>query len=263
MVDGSARSLISTKRGFTLRDLTGLRPAFLAAQRLVRRVGFEVKYVRVSGIKDANLYAPLFEPWNGPEWRARLYADDPRSVVPLDSKYVLHTHAAQAMRDTDGAVAECGVYRGGTAVILAEIARAHGRQTYLFDTFGGMPTTDSAKDLHREGDFADTSLSSVRAYVGERDDISYRPGFVPETFSGLEGTTFSFVHIDLDIFRSITDAIAFFYPRTAPGGIIVFDDYGQASCPGARAAVDEFFSGKPEVPFVAHTGQCIVRKSLR
>jgi O-methyltransferase len=71
------------------------------------------------------------------------------------------------------------------------------------------------------------------------------------------------VHVDLDIFASITDALTFFYPRMAAGGIIVFDDYGFPSCPGARAAVDEFFSQKPEVPFALQTGQCVVRKSLR
>jgi len=45
-----------------------------------------------------------------------------------------------------------------------------------------------------------------------------------------------------------------------PGGVLLFDDYGYASCPGARAAVDEFFADKPEVPVAIATGQCSVQK---
>jgi O-methyltransferase len=41
----------------------------------------------------------------------------------------------------------------------------------------------------------------------------------------------------------------------------VFDDYGLPSCPGARAAVDEYFLGTGMQPLVLATGQAIVFKS--
>jgi len=41
---------------------------------------------------------------------------------------------------------------------------------------------------------------------------------------------------------------------------MVFDDYGMASCTGARMAIDEYFKGKPEVPLVLHSGQAMVVK---
>ena len=40
--------------------------------------------------------------------------------------------------------------------------------------------------------------------------------------------------------------MAFFYPRLVPGGIVVCDDYGFPTCPGATSAVDEFLADKPE-----------------
>ena len=39
---------------------------------------------------------------------------------------------------------------------------------------------------------------------------------------------------------------------------MVFDDYGFPTCPGAKAAVDEFFHGRKEVPLVLPTGQAVV-----
>ena len=45
-----------------------------------------------------------------------------------------------------------------------------------------------------------------------------------------------------------------------PGGMIVFDDYGFPSCPGARRAVDEAFANRPEVPICLPTGQALVVK---
>lgn len=70
----------------------------------------------------------------------------------------------------------------------------------------------------------------------------------------------AFAHIDLDIYQSILDSCRFIYPRLSPGGVIVFDDYGFMSCPGAREAVDRFFADKLEIPLVLPTGQAIVIK---
>jgi O-methyltransferase len=66
--------------------------------------------------------------------------------------------------------------------------------------------------------------------------------------------------VDVDIYRSVLDCCRFFYPRLVTGGAIVFDDYGRNSCPGAKAAVDEFFADTPEQPVYVATGQAFVVK---
>ena len=81
-----------------------------------------------------------------------------------------------------------------------------------------------------------------------------------QRFDAVSQRSFCFVHIDLDIYQAILEATRFFYTRVPAGGILLYDDYGFASCPGARAAVDEFFADKPEVPFVLSTGRCFVQK---
>ena len=45
-----------------------------------------------------------------------------------------------------------------------------------------------------------------------------------------------------------------------PGGIILCDDYGFLTCPGAKTAMDAFFADKPEEIVNLPTGQGLVIK---
>ena len=83
---------------------------------------------------------------------------------------------------------------------------------------------------------------------------------IPDTFAGLSDARFCFAHIDLDLYQGVRDSLDFLYPRLSHGGVIVLDDYGFASCPGARKAVDEFFQDKPERPLALSTSQAIIHK---
>ena len=240
------------------RRLTFLRPGLLGAQKLANRLGFQLVYARVSGIPDAELYRPMFQPWRSGKWSAKLSLGDNQSLLTPEARYYFYSLATEAKLCSTGSAAECGVYRGGTAKILSNIFPD--RELLLFDTFQGMPETDPNKDLHRKGDFADTNLESVKSYVGSQDNIRFVPGLIPETLATFSDRTFSFVHVDLDIYTAIRSACEFFYPRLSISGIMLFDDYGFPSCPGARRAVDEYFDQKSVVPVVLSTGQCFVRR---
>ena len=233
------------------------------------RFGFEIRRVDriqaqfVAMAKDKELYRPLFSPWHE-KGQFRRYYDvaAERSIVTLESCYVLFTMLRQS-EAVPGHVWECGVYRGGTAAMLAAYLKDHcpDKKIILFDTFEGMPPTDAEKDFHKCGDFSDTDVDSVRSFVGAGDRCIIKKGFIPDTFEGLEQATISFAHIDLDIYRSILDSLEFIWPRLSLGGCIVFDDYGFPSCPGARQAVDDFFLQQKAVPLCLHTGQALAFKS--
>lgn len=218
-----------------------------------RRLGYDVWRVptRAAGRqwRDADYYRPFFSPWLGyGDFVDVLALTDGLTLLPPDRLYGLWT----AMRNAPvGEVWECGVYRGGTARLLATM----GRTLRLFDTFAGLPDPDPDHDLLRAGAFGDTSVAAVRSVVGEAD---YRVGLIPDTFIGLEDAHIALAHVDLDLYASVQAACEFIYPRLVPGGLMVFDDYGGQTTPGARAAVDECSARWPEVPWVSPSGQAVV-----
>jgi hypothetical protein len=84
------------------------------------------------------------------------------------------------------------------------------------------------------------------AELGLRDAVECYPGWIPDRFPEVDDRCFSFVHIDVDLYQPTLDSLEFFYPRLSTGGIIVLDDYGFGTCPGATAAVDSFMRDKAE-----------------
>lgn len=171
--------------------------------------------------------------------------------------FMIYQFARQAS-STQGAIAEVGVYKGGTAWLLSRIFKDTQKTLHLFDTFSGMPSTNVDKDIHQKGDFSDTSLESVKAYLNDCNDVFFYQGIFPETAGPIQHMKFCFVHIDVDIYKSTMDCCNFFYPKIENGGIMIFDDYGTLDCPGVKKAVDEYFTDKSEIPCYLPTGQCVI-----
>ncbi|HSO37329.1 MAG TPA: TylF/MycF/NovP-related O-methyltransferase [Labilithrix sp.] len=198
-------------------------------------------------------------------WQAAAGFDDvwpaarERTVVEEGAAHMLFQLARHASK-LDGMFAEVGVYRGGTAKLLAGIADRAGRELHLFDTFAGMPETDRTRDLHTAGDFSDTSLAAVQSFLAAHRSPKFHQGEFPGTATSLADARFSLVHVDADIASSVAACCEFFYPRLVPGGVMVFDDYGQTSCPGAKSATDAFFADKPEPVLHLLTSQAMVLK---
>ena len=200
---------------------------------------------------------PLFRPYRTDEFR-RIYQEiTPYTLASPDRCHILVSCARQALA-IPGDFIECGVYRGGTAMLLQRVIEgSRDRKLLLFDTFEGMPENRAAGDSYQPGEMSDTSYEDV---VTRLEKALVFKGFIPQTFAGVADRRFAFAHVDVDIYQSIKDSCEFIYPRLNPGGWMVFDDYGFPSCAGGKRAVDEFFAGKPEVPIVLPTGQALVTK---
>ena len=87
-----------------------------------------------------------------------------RTVVSKQRCFMLYQFARQ-VHELPGDVAEIGVYRGGTARLLAKVFESNDKPLHLFDTFTDLPYPDPGKDTLKAGDFGDTSLEAVQAYL--------------------------------------------------------------------------------------------------
>ena len=162
----------------------------------------------------------------------------------------------------DGDVAECGVFRGASAHFLAKAIAAEPRakRLHLFDLFAGLsePRPDLDGSHWHSGDLA-CGLAEVASNLKEHASrIAFHAGWIPEKFTEVAGKKFCFVHLDVDLYEPTRDALAFFGPRTVSGGLIVCDDYGFETCPGARRAMDEYAAASRQTVVHLPTGQGIV-----
>lgn len=179
------------------------------------------------------------------------------TLLDFDRAYILF-QAAQATKNLSGCSAECGVYRGGSSMLIAGINPA--RRHYALDTFEGFPDVISDVDMHEEDGFSDISFIEIQKMFSNFKNISVCKGKFSESFKNIKDELFSFVYIDADLYISTIECCDFFYPRLVKGGIILFDDYLVPDTPGVKKAVDEFFSGKDEIPIILQTCQAMLFK---
>ena len=155
-------------------------------------------------------------------------------------------------KNIEGDTAELGVYKGSTAKLIHYYMPE--RRLHLFDTFEGFTGRGAAAEKANtdysilESHFSDTSLECVKAYISPKNgNVSYYKGYFPESVpENLKQLKFAFVHLDADLYEPTLEGLKFFYPRMSTRGMIVVHDYN--AWPGARKAVDDFFSDKNELP---------------
>jgi len=181
-----------------------------------------------------------------------------------------------------GDIVECGVWRGGSMMLVALALMARGdttRDLYLFDTFEGM-SDPSEHDRALSGESAQTqlertsrdhalwavaSLEDVQAniastgYPGER--IHFVKGKVEDTIPGTIAERIALLRLDTDWYESTYHELVHLYPRLSVGGVLIIDDYGHWQ--GARQAVDEYFAHSAEPVFlhrVDYTARLVVKR---
>jgi predicted O-methyltransferase YrrM len=166
-----------------------------------------------------------------------------------------------------GAFVECGVWRGGSAMLMALTLLQRGaapRELFLFDTFSGMTEPgDQDVDLHGrpatallDGSHgeelselvkAEAPLDHVREAMASTGYdmrlVHLVPGDVRETLPVTQTLHLALLRLDTDFYDSTLCELEVLYPRLVKGGILIIDDFGLGK--GARAAVEQYF-GTPE-----------------
>jgi O-methyltransferase len=154
-----------------------------------------------------------------------------------------------AERNLGGDVVECGVFRGGSAIVLADplFRTSSEALVWLYDVFTGMPEPGPEDPPGAKG-YVGLYVSS-ESVVRNTFACARIPDHRVRIVSGrLEDTLRSaaptrpiqLLHLDCDWYESVSVCLEALYHQVLPGGMIIFDDYGHWL--GCRKAVDEFFA---------------------
>ncbi len=201
-----------------------------------------------------------------------------RQIVERAARYTMTSEAQLlalidavrycVVRELPGALVECGVWLGGSVLAmiltLEELAAAD-REIYLYDTFAGMtaptahdvspfeqPALQTWREAERAGELPWRGLFEPEAFNLERVQamllatgypenlLRFVQGPVQETLPAAMPDRLALLRLDTDWYESTRHELEHLFPRLAPGGVLIVDDYGHWE--GARRAVDEYLA---------------------
>jgi O-methyltransferase len=191
------------------------------------------------------------------------------TMTSIERMYALYKAVEHIVTaGVEGDFAECGVWRGGSAMMMALALRRFGgtdRTIWLYDTFSGM-TPPGEQDVQ-----AMSGRSAAAILAGSPKDTEdpfwgiaprahvetnlARTGYATENFRFVEGDVLqtlpahapaqlALLRLDTDWYASTRHELEILYPRVTSGGVLIVDDYGYWR--GAKQAVDEYFA-RPDV----------------
>lgn len=239
-------------------------------KKLIEKVGklfglsIHVQYIKGRNVDTVLVDRFLFMPFLNSEPEVKLYSE---AIVKADALWSDNFYkqcryyslaqiakmAAQKFNNHD--IAECGVWKGHSAYMLAKTFsdEAFSGTFHIFDSFEGGLSEKVEKDtnllrhmsggeIREEKEIFSSQKEDVSKVLSDFNFIKLYEGWIPERFNEVSDQIFSFVHIDVDLYKPTLDSLEFFWPKVVDGGFVVVDDYGSSQFPGANTAVDEFLS---------------------
>ena len=183
---------------------------------------------------------------------------DGLTLTRADTQTELRENVGRLVRENiPGAFVECGVYRGGSMVIIARTLLELGagdRDLLLYDTFAGMPLSGpedgrDAQALFVGGELAcsqEEVLNNLAATGYDVWRVHLIEGRVEDTLPFHLPAGIALLRLDTDWYASTRAELEYLYPSLYPGGCLIVDDYG--AWPGCKQAVDEYFGRAFNVP---------------
>jgi O-methyltransferase len=162
-----------------------------------------------------------------------------------------------------GDLIEAGVWRGGASILMRAVVKAHDvrdRVVWVADSFAGLPPPKPELYPADRGDRHHTFANLAVSQEAVRDNFD-RYGLLDEQVRFLEGwfcdtlpvaplKQIAVARLDGDMYESTIDALTHLYPKLAPGGFLIVDDYG--AVPACKQAVHDYREshqvGEPVIP---------------
>jgi len=147
----------------------------------------------------------------------------------------------------EGVIVECGVYRGGSALLLSNADRP----MFLIDSFEKMPAPDTKHDLDWDAEIfwnTENNVNFTRNLLDAHGVKNYSI-IISKLEDSAPILTFkkgiALLHLDVDLYQSYMTCLINLYPQVNKGGIIIVDDYG--SYTGCRSALKDYFKAMPDL----------------
>ncbi|HHZ92805.1 TPA: macrocin O-methyltransferase [Candidatus Poribacteria bacterium] len=150
---------------------------------------------------------------------------------------------------------ECGVWRGGVAILMRGILAAHGvtdRRVWAADSFQGLPSPpqdsidqkmynfEKVIEANRFAVSLETVKSNFARYDLLDDGVQFLPGWFHETLPKVQIDKLAVLRLDGDYYESTMDTLIHLYPKLSIGGYIIIDDWGLDQICGEKQAVIEY-----------------------
>ncbi len=143
-------------------------------------------------------------------------------------------HASQV----GGDFVECGAGYGfySSALLSSLPWNAMGRTLTLIDTFAGVDERhlletetnagigNKSKEWVQSG-FYNSKREAVVANFDEWDRVRVIQGSVPDILPEVDVAKVAYLHLDMNCAKPEVEALNHFWPKMAPGGVVLFDDY--------------------------------------
>ena len=170
---------------------------------------------------------------------------DARSRFPIrprqrpDRKFVVW-NLAKLASSLPGDTAECGVLHGHSSHLICTACSGNDKIHHVFDSFEGLSDSTEndvpeydASFTWKKGDLS-IPLKTVQHNLCQFESVKFYKGWIPTQFAEVADRQFCFVHVDVDLYEPTRDSLEFFYDRLVTGGVMLCDDYGYTTCPGAQ-----------------------------
>ena len=206
------------------------------------------------------------------------------TMTSLERMYSLYNSMHYIITNKiEGDLVECGVWKGGSAMLMALMLKKHGimdKKIHLYDTFEGM-SEPSSIDKTINAVNASTLLSKQKK-ENERSVWCYSPmeevtktlfsigypqknlifvkGKVEDTLLEQVPAKISLLRLDTDWYESTKIELQILYPLLSEKGVLIIDDFGYWE--GAQKAVMEYFTQNDNHQFlhrIDYTGRLIIK----
>ena len=213
------------------------------------RTSIEKNYFWYEPARPNATYAPWLDAYGFRDCYEKIKDN---TLVDIYRCYELWTLTEQVCKLPSGAFIEVGVWKGGTAALIAKMARCSNvgsSKIYLCDTFTGVAKASERDSTYHGGEHSDTTIGDVESLFDRmapgspyiKHDLVILQGLFPEetSYRIQADETFRLCHIDVDVYESAKGVNEWVWPKMVHGGIVVYDDYGFMACDGVTQYVNE------------------------